>query len=206
MIRSRRRRQTSLASLATVATLAFLAFTTVSLVPSHAQAPDWRTTVQQELPLLGHRNWIVIVDSAYPLQSSPGVETLETGASQEEVVRSVLKSLATSTHVAPDVFMDAELPFVPEQKAPGVAVYRKSLPEILGKLPVQSLPHEELIKMLGESGKTFHVLILKTTMTIPYTSVFLRLGCKYWDDASEQELRRAMKQNPPPHPTPAQSK
>ncbi len=180
-----------------------LLFTTSS---AFAQTPDWRTTVQQELPLLGHRNWIVIVDSAYPLQSSPGVETLETGATQDEVVRTVLKSLATSTHVAPDIFMDAELAYVPEQKAPGVTVYRKSLPELLGKLPVQSLPHEELIKMLGESGKTFHVLILKTTMTIPYTSVFLRLGCKYWDAASEQELRKAMKQSAAPHPTSAKTK
>src|SRR5450631_1298747 len=164
-----------------LATLAFLALTAVSCIPAHAA--DWRTTVERELPLLGHRNWVVIVDSAYPLQSSPGVETLETGATQEEVVRAVLESLAASTHVAPDV---------PEKKAPGVTEYRKSLPEILGKLPVTSRPHEQLIKRLGESGKTFHVLILKTTMTIPYTSVFLRLGCKYWNDADEKELRNAM--------------
>ena len=183
--------------------LATLAFLAISCIP--AQAADWRTTLNQKLPLLGHRNWIVIVDSAYPLQSSPGVETLETGATQEEVVRSVLESLASSTHVAPDVFMDAELPYVPEKKAPGVTEYRKSLPEILGALPVTSLPHEELIKMLGESGKTFHVLILKTTMTIPYTSVFLRLGCKYWNDADEKELRKAMSTHTP-HPKPAESK
>jgi len=181
-------------------TLAFLA---ISAIPAHAA--DWRTTVERELPLLGHRNWIVIVDSAYPLQSSPGVETLETGATQEEVVRAVLDSLASSTHVAPDVFMDAELPYVPEQKAPGVTDYRKSLPEILGKLPITSLPHEELIKMLGDSGKTFHVLILKTTMTIPYTSVFLRLGCKYWNDADERELRKAMAAHTL-HPKPVASK
>ena len=195
MIPTHRPRRTTL-----LATFAFLA---ISCIP--AQAADWRTTVQRELPLLGHRNWIVIVDSAYPLQSSPGVETLETGATQEEVVRAVLESLASSTHVAPDVFMDAELTYVPEQKAPGVTEYRKSLPEILGKLPVKSLPHEELIKMLGDSGKTFHVLILKTTMTIPYTSVFLRLGCKYWNDTDEKELRKAMATHAP-HPKPAESK
>ena len=49
----------------------------------HAQADlDWRVKVQQELPLLGHRNWIMIVDSAYPLQVSPGIETIETGMDQ----------------------------------------------------------------------------------------------------------------------------
>lgn len=195
MIPTRTPRRTTL-----LTTLAFLA---IACIP--AQAADWRTTVQRELPLLGHRNWVVIVDSAYPLQSSPGVETLETGATQEEVVHAVLESLAASTHVAPDVFMDAELPYVPEKKAPGVTEYRSNLPEILGKLPVTSLPHEDLIKMLGDSGKTFHVLILKTTMTIPYTSVFLRLGCKYWNDADEKELRKAMATRAP-HPKPATSK
>lgn len=179
------------------AALALLLLASISSLS--ARAADWRTTVEHELPLLGHRNWIVIVDSAYPLQSSPGVETLETGAAQEDVVHAVLESVAASTHVAPDVFMDAELPYVPEKTAPGVTEYRNNLPELLGALPVTSLPHEELIKMLGESGKTFHVLVLKTSMTIPYTSVFLRLGCKYWSDTDEKELRRAMATHALPH-------
>jgi hypothetical protein len=38
---------------------------------SQAQSA-WQQKVSTEMPLLGHRNWIVIVDSAYPLQSSPG--------------------------------------------------------------------------------------------------------------------------------------
>jgi hypothetical protein len=157
-----------------------------------AATTDWRTVLEQELPLLGHRNWIVIVDSAYPLQSSPGVETIETDASQDEVVRTVLGDLSRSKHVAPDVYMDAELPFVPEQGAPGVTAYRTQLPSMLGSLPVRSLPHEQLIKMLADAGTTFHILVLKTTLTIPYTSVFLRLDCKYWDAASEAALRKAM--------------
>ena len=41
---------------------------------------------------MGHRNWILIVDSAYPLQSSPGVETIETNAGMIDVVQSVLGS------------------------------------------------------------------------------------------------------------------
>lgn len=31
----------------------------------------WQSKVTEILPLLGHRNWILIVDSAYPLQTSP---------------------------------------------------------------------------------------------------------------------------------------
>ena len=30
-------------------------------------AARWQATVDQQLPLLGHRNWILIVDSAYAI-------------------------------------------------------------------------------------------------------------------------------------------
>jgi hypothetical protein len=179
-----------------LATALFLLLTACAL--AHAADPaDWRATLEQELPLLGHRNWIVVVDSAYPLQVSPGVETIETGSSQNEVIRTVFDDLSRAKHVAPVVYMDAELPFVPEQAAPGVRGYRNQLPVMLGSLPVHSQPHEQLIKMIGEAGTTFHVLVLKTTLTIPYTSVFLRLDCKYWTDDQEQAMRRAMREHKP---------
>ena len=37
---------------------------------------DWEERLEAELPLLGHRNWIVVTDMAYPLQSAPGIETI----------------------------------------------------------------------------------------------------------------------------------
>jgi len=33
----------------------------------------WEDVLKDRLPLYGHRNWIVIADSAYPAQSSGGV-------------------------------------------------------------------------------------------------------------------------------------
>jgi RbsD / FucU transport protein family len=166
----------------------------VSWMPMNAANPmPWQTKVQQELPLLGHRNWIVIVDSAYPLQTSPGIETVETGTDQLTVVRDVLQSVAQSRHVRPVVFMDAELPFVTEQQAPGVTKYRSEIKAVLGNLPVHSVLHEQLIQQMNHTSNSFHILILKTTLTVPYTSVFLRLDCKYWSDADEQELRQEMK-------------
>lgn len=166
----------------------------VSSVPMNAANPvPWQTKVQQELPLLGHRNWIVIVDSAYPLQTSPGIETVETGNDQLTVVREVLKSIAHARQVRPVVFMDAELPFVREEDAPGVTRYRGEIKNALGGLPVHSLLHEQLIQQMNQTSNSFHILILKTTLTIPYTSVFLRLDCKYWSDAAELKLRQDMK-------------
>src|SRR6202034_3120644 len=94
--------------------------------------PDWQTRLGQILPLLGHRNWIMIVDSAYPLQSSAGVETLETNTDQIEVIRKVLDAIDSSIQVRPIVYMDAELPFVPEKDAPGVTAYREKVKATLG--------------------------------------------------------------------------
>ena len=166
-----------------------------------AQAPkesaDWHARLQQELQLMGHRNWIAIVDSAYPLQISPGIETIETGSDQLDLVRRVLHEVAESKHVRPVIFTDAELKAVPEDDAPGVTYYRNSLNHFLGelndgKLELHSLPHEEIIAKLDDAGKTFHILVLKSRMTIPYTSVFIRLDCGYWTEEQEQRLRQRM--------------
>jgi hypothetical protein len=153
---------------------------------------DWRVRLQQELPLLGHRNWIAVVDSAYPLQTSAGIETVETNADQLEVVKTVLAQLAKAKHVLPVIFTDAELKAVPESDAAGVTAYREALINLVGKTEAQSLPHEEIISKLDEAGKTFHILVLKTSLTIPYTSVFIRLECAYWKPDAEKRLREAM--------------
>ena len=154
--------------------------------------PQWQTRLGQILPLLGHRNWIMIVDSAYPLQSSAGVELLETNTGQMEVIRKVLDAIDNSIHVRPIVYMDAELPFVTEKDAPGVTAYREGIKAALVGHKVTSLPHEQIIAKVDEVGKTFHIVVLKTTMTVPYTSVFLQLNCKYWSDDAEAQMRRAM--------------
>lgn len=156
------------------------------------QSSDWQARLKQELPLLGHRNWIAVVDSAYPLQTSAGIETIETDDDQLDVVKAVLDQVNKAKHVRPVIFTDAELKVVPESDAKGVTSYRGSLTKVLGKNEAQSLPHEEIIAKLDEAGKTFHILVLKTKLTIPYTSVFIRLDCGYWSDDAEKRLRAAM--------------
>jgi RbsD / FucU transport protein family len=164
-----------------------------------AQAQSaWQEKVKEELPLMGHRNWIVIVDSAYPLQSNPGVETIDTEQDQLVVLEHVLEAIKASRHVRPLVHTDAELQYVPENEAPGVSQYRQALKSRLAGVPVDSIPHQVLIDRLNTLGKTFHVLILKSTMTIPYTSVFVQLDCKYWSAASEASLRSRMNGKTPP--------
>jgi hypothetical protein len=92
------------------------------LTPFPANAQSWQSHLTDELSLMGHRNWILIVDSAYPEQVGPGLETVDTNADQLDVVRTVLSTMKGSIHVRPVIFLDTELPFVPEQKAPGISV------------------------------------------------------------------------------------
>ena len=152
----------------------------------------WQKTLAERLPLYGHRNWIVIADSAYPAQTSAGIETIATNADQLDVVKAVLAELAKYSHVAPIVYTDAELKHVPEADAPGVEKYREQLMQLLGNQKVNSMMHEQIIGKLDEAGKTFKVLILKTRLTIPYTSVFLQLDCRYWNADAEKRLRESL--------------
>lgn len=154
---------------------------------------SWRHVLEERLPLYGHRNWIVIADSAYPAQSRDGIETVVTGTDQIQVLREVLTALDQTKHVKPIVYTDAELKYVAEQDAPGVNGYRQDLAQVLGDRPVAVIPHEQVIAKLDKAGETFRVLILKTNLTVPYTSVFLQLDCAYWNAAAEQRLREAMK-------------
>ena len=175
------------------AILATLVLTMSGLAAAAQQSTtEWQTRLAQVLPLLGHRNWIMIVDSAYPLQSSAGVETIETNTDQMQVIRQVLGAIDSSIHVRPIVYMDAELPFVTEKDAPGVTAYREGIKTVLAGQKITSLPHEQIISKVDEVGKKFHIVVLKTTMTVPYTSVFLQLNCKYWSDDAEARMRKAM--------------
>ena len=177
------------------ASLLLLAFLLASFsLPAQSQSPkpDWKAQVAEAMPLLGHRNWVLIVDSAYPLETSRGIETVETDADELTVVRAVLESIHASRHVRPIITLDSELAFVPDQDAPGASAYRAQIGKLLQGYDVQSLPHDTILKAIDKEGKVFHVLVLKTSMAIPYTSVFIRLDCKYWSEDAEKRLRAKM--------------
>jgi hypothetical protein len=149
----------------------------------------WKRLLEERLPLFGHRNWIVVADAAYPAQSRPGIETVFSGLSQQATIETVLARLRYCRHVHPVVHVDRELNFVEERDAPGIDGYRQWLISALEGLPVNSVPHEEIIARLDQAAQMFFILIVKSTMTIPYTSVFIELDCGYWDGEREARLR-----------------
>lgn len=175
-----------------------LALMVAAVAMAQPAEQDWMATLHQAMPLMGHRNWVCIVDSAYPLQMSPGIETICTGAHQIDVVKAVLAEVGTFKHVRPTIFVDQELGFVPEADAPGIGAYQTDLKAALagaalGGASTTAMQHEKIIRMLDTAAKTFRVIILKTDLTLPYTSVFLRLDCGYWSDDAEAKMRAAMK-------------
>lgn len=154
--------------------------------------PGWRDRLKSQMPLMGHRNWIVVVDSAYPLQSSAGIETIYTGEDQLSVVKIVLAEIKKQRHVRANVFLDKELKFVDDKAAPGISSYRNSLAKLLKGASAASMLHEDIIKELDGASKTFHVIVLKTKLTLPYTSVFFQLDCGYWSADKEKAMRKKM--------------
>ena len=57
---------------------------------------------------------------------------------------------------------------------------------------MQTFPHEVNIDRLDQAGETFHVLLFKTDLALPYTSVFIELEAGYWTPEAEASLREAM--------------
>jgi hypothetical protein len=163
-------------------------------MPDSPQAiqQDWKERLNALLPLYGHRNWIVVADSAYPLQSNPGIETIFAGGDQLAAIQHVLAAIAQCRHIRANVFADKELAYLAESDAPGVLKYCRGLEAALKEANVSYLPHEQIIDKLDESARLFRILLIKTDMTIPYTSVFFQLDCGYWNANAEQRLRKAL--------------
>src|SRR5262245_52208112 len=152
-----------------------------------------RAIVDEHLPALGHRNWILVVDAAYPQQTAPGIETVVVGGDHLASVRDVLESIDAHLHVQPVVFLDAELAAVSERDAAGIGEVRDRLGKLLEGRPVARLPHEKLIAKVDEDAKSYRVLVLKSSLALPYTSVFFRLECGYWNEEAEKRVRERLK-------------
>jgi len=157
-------------------------------------ANSWKTILSEELPLLGHRNWILVVDKAFPAQNAPGIHVVNTGEELLPVLQYTLDEISKSTHVKPIIFTDQELNFITLDMESGIELYKKSLGGMLHGSDVQTILHDSVFEKIDEASKLFKVLVLKTEGTIAYSSVFLQLDCKYWTGEKENALRQALKE------------
>jgi hypothetical protein len=150
---------------------------------------SWREQLAERLPALGHRNFVVVADSAYPEQSAAAITTVDTGEGLPETLAVVLAEIDAAPHVGAKVWLDAELAAIPEELAPGIGAYRDALDRVLAGRSVERAPHLSIIEKLDETAKLFTVLVLKTDLVLPYTSVFVELDCGYWSGDQERRLR-----------------
>lgn len=156
----------------------------------------WQETLNNRLPYLGHRNWIVVADSAYPQQTSPGIETILAEGGVASALETVLAAVKNSIHVRPIVYLDSELAAMPSRHAPGIDNLRQQLTAATAGFPVRQIPHDQIIAKLDAAGRSFNILLIKTREILPYTSVFIELDCGYWSAEAEQDLRAAIKALP----------
>jgi hypothetical protein len=154
---------------------------------------NWEQILRDRLQRYGHRNWLVIADSAYPDQCSPGVETIIADEEHIAVLNKVHAILSASGHVTATAYTDRELTYVREEDAPGITAYRETLTDLLKGFEVHTVPHETIIFHLDRAAEKFCALLIKTNMRIPYTSVFFQLECGYWNAKAEKRLRTAMR-------------
>jgi len=163
----------------------------LATAPLHAQS-GWQERLVQGLPILGHGNWIVIADPAYPLETSSGIDVVATGLNQTDLLTAVLHVLSGARHVRPVFFTDAELPYVAEEDANGIGSYRAQLTSILRGGEVTSLPQDQVEAKVETAALRYHVLVLKSTTLLPYTAVYIELESGYWTADAERRLRAAM--------------
>ena len=154
----------------------------------------WQDKLNSILPLLGHRNWILIVDKAFPLQSAPGMTFINTNEDLPAVLANVLKNIAVANHIKPIIYTDKELEYLTSPEADEL---RRNLYDVITKYAsggkINTILHDEVFSKLDAASKLFNVVVLKTEAFIAYSSVFIELDCGYWDEDSECDLRQRMK-------------
>jgi hypothetical protein len=145
------------------------------------EAASWKDELKAEIPLLGHRNWIVVTDMAYPLQTQPGIKTVYTNEAYMDILDFVYREIEKAPHIKAAVYQDKELLYLDEKDVSGIDALRGQMKLLFGDRRT-FIPHEELIGRLDEVSRKFNVVILKSNLTLPYTSTFFELECKYWNN------------------------
>lgn len=161
---------------------------------SGPEKKEWRSEFNEQLALFGHRNWILIVDKAFPAQNAQGINIIDTGEELPDVLSFVLQQIENSTHVKPIVYTDKELNFITQNLAENIDVYKSSINKIIARFHPRTLLHDSVFIKIDEASKLFEVMVLKTDEVIAYSSIFIELDCRYWSSENEKALREAMKE------------
>jgi len=95
----------------------------------------------------------------------------------------------------PQVYTDKELIYLNDSLVEGISEYKRELHQSLPENR-QSMLHDSVFTKIKTASELFHVLVLKTDEIMPYSSVFIELGCSYWSSEKESILRSTMRKSP----------
>lgn len=122
----------------------------------------WKKEFEQLLPKLGHRNWILVVDKAFPLQSAPGIVTINTGEPMRPVLGELVRMLEKASHVKPVYYTDLELNSLSDDLCPGAEQARTEIFQALQDAQVNTILHEEVFSKIDTASKLFTTVVLNT--------------------------------------------
>ena len=171
----------------------------VAMACGCATPPDsalpWHKKFDNRLPVMGKDNWIIVADAAYPCRRAPGVETIATGKSLPSVLGYVLSNIDDSEHAGATAWMSSELEKIPDRDAIGITKVHHAIRSQLNdaKITIKIATEQEILKKIEAETVDYNVLVLKSETSLPYTSVYLHLDCRYWDEAREKRLRDALR-------------
>ena len=154
---------------------------------------SWQQKLDSELPMLGHRNWILVVDKAFPAMNAPGIEVIYADDNLLSVLKYTLSKIDFSSHVRPIIYVDKEMQFMTPQLENGVDAFRDSLKHIVNNQTLHPELHDSVFTKIQKTSDLFKVLVIKTNGNRAYSSVFLQLDCAYWNSEQEGQLRKEMK-------------
>lgn len=171
----------------------------VSVFCGCATPPEWKLPwykkFDNRLPVMGKDNWIIIADSAYPCRRASGIETIATRKSLPAVLDYVLSGLDDEGHAGATAWLSSELEKIPDRDAIGITKVHHEIRRLLNeaKVTIKVATEQEILKKIETETVDYNVLVLKSGTPMPYTSVYLHLDCRYWDDAREKRLRDALR-------------
>lgn len=152
----------------------------------------WAAEVKREVMSMGYSNWIVIAEASFPVHSRRGVRTLIVDGEIPDILDEVVTALEYSESVKPFFTTAKELPYIQNDRAPGIDMFRDRLKVALHGHGTREMDYRSLGLLLENEANKFAVLVLKTKTALPYTSVFIELQSNYWDTESERAMRQRM--------------
>lgn len=153
---------------------------------------EWKDQLYKNLAVVGARNWIVIAESSFPAYTGPGIRTMLSDKTSDEVLLDVLDMLEKEAHVVPRIMVSAELRNVTEDYAPGIRRYRHNIDKMLPGRQHFELMSRTINSLIEDAAKQFNVLVIKTKTSLPYSNIYIELDSGYWNSESETFLRNKM--------------